>query len=266
MKKRIIIGIIIATYSIGCSQAQLHMSHPSSALIDGNLTEWADQLVVPDGSKIAVGIKHDDNNIYVALGLIDRMTVMQAVTRGFIIWFDPTGKKKREVGIHYPLQDKNRPPMGIEMGQDQMNPEDIEYILKTQLENQYFFEYLEDEGKSIQQIGLENDLGIKIKTQYKFGEFSYELQIPYAIVGENIDATTKISIGITTPEMSREDMGMQNRPEDGGMGGQRPSGGGSRGGGMGRGGGGKGGPGGGRSGMQRPEPLDLWLYVSFDNK
>ena len=261
LRKHIIIGILVVLHSAGCSQGQHYLSHPSSVNIDANLSEWSDALTVPDGSKVAVGIKHDDKNIYVAIGLTDRMTVMQAITRGFIIWIDPSGKMKRHIGIHYPLPDENRPPMKMEMGRPQMNPEDMEYMLKTQLGDQYFFEYLEDGGKSIQRIGLDNDLGIKIKTQYQYGELSYELQIPYAMVYENIDAKTQITVGITTPVMSRDDMGLGNRPE-GGMGGQRPPGGGMRGG-M---GGGKGGPGGRRSGIQRPEPLDLWLKVDFDTK
>ncbi len=245
--------------------------------IDGNDSDWKNSTAFLDKAKVAVGIRNDDDYLYLCLLSWDRQTEMQIVGLGLTVWFDPEGDNDKIFGIHFPLgmQGAGQPSFPQGGQPNQQGQPDQQAIRQMTESSQQELEIVGPGKKDVQRISQLQVPGIKVRLGMP-GEFVvYELKVPlrrttdhpYAV---NVDTGKTISVGFETTESNREMMpqGMEGGGRGGVGGGARggPGGGGGGGGGMppgGRGGGGPPSGGGGTARGERPEPLKLWLKVQL---
>jgi hypothetical protein len=252
----------------GCGGLEIKSVWTNEAVkIDGVPAEWEGATTWVESPNVAVGVKNDDDYLYICLSSPVREVAVQIALRGFTVWLDPKGKKGKTFGIRCPIG----PEMGTgNPGELRKLAEDREKFMETVAER------LNGAGNVLEVLGPGEDdkvrltpydaAGLEVALGYQDGRVVYELKVPfrrdehpYAI---GSDGKGKIGIGFETPEIGRDERMAA-------MGGHRPEGGTGPGGG--RTGGMTGGPpGGGRSGEMRRggpgnmlAPLDIWAKISL---
>ncbi|MCK0156827.1 hypothetical protein MWU65_06525 [Cellulophaga sp. F20128] len=213
----------------------------------------------------------DGKNVYLTLRTEFKMTMQAMLHRGYTIYFDVKGKKKKNVSIQYPvkkerLEKGTRPERGERSANGEQNGPDINKILENLSKMANYTSY-----DSSQDFNLDlNNLGIAMNYSYEESTeegpiLEYHLKIPASkIVKENEDLS-KLSIGIVATEQAEKEnnqqsnMGRSGR-QGGGQGGR------SRGSGGGRGGAGNGG--GSQQGRETTQQasIDFWFHLNDKKK
>ncbi|ACF13141.1 hypothetical protein Ctha_0672 [Chloroherpeton thalassium ATCC 35110] len=285
-------ALALVAIGSGCSGTELIQSSRTadSVAIDGNDAEWRTHMKYFEDEKIAVGVKHDDENLYVCIGTQDKSTSQQLTRTGLTVWFDAEGGSNEAFGVHFPVgqQGGMMPPQGqmpdrsTEKQSSSTSSMDkpLERKFAKQQQDELELYTCSDDQKDTLRINFKDLKGIKVCTGEAKGAFVYELQVPlqqseahpYAI---GSDGKNPIGIGIITdeqPEMPSGGMGGSGggmggpgggmgAPPSGGMGGAPPSGG------MGGPGGGMGGPGGGgRPGQMQEDSVEIELWLTAELK
>jgi len=274
MKKQIVILTLISLSIIGCNQIKIESKWTNQdVIIDGHLTEWQENMIVPKNSHVGIGFMNDESHLYISLTTMDRNTIMQVLTRGFTVWVDPKGGKKQHFGIRYPM---NRSMGGFRqmMQNREQNPRDYDFFIRELLTGQNEIEIIGPEKNQIARLGTFNPAGINMSMMYNEGILTYEMKIPLNRTENNMYAISaepgkNIGVGFMTKEIDRGAMKSQRQSGGGTSGGGMPGGGmGGRGGGMS--GGMGGGRGGGKSGgsMNRtvPKSMEIWMKVVLEVK
>jgi len=213
----------------------------------------------------------DGKDLYVTLHTEFKETMQSMLQRGYTIYFDVKGKKKKNVSIQYPLKTERlekgtRTERGERSGNDEPNGPDINKMLENLPKTANYTSY-----DSSQDFNLDlNSLGIEMNYSYEESTevgpiLEYHLKIPASkIVIENEDLS-KLSIGVVSTKQEQKEnkqqanMGMSGR-QGGGQGGR------SRGGGGGRGGAGN------RGGSTQTREtvqvatIDFWFELNDNNK
>jgi len=202
-----------------------------------------------------VGVRNDDDRLYIALVFTDASTIRQISMTGLEVWFDSQGGEEERTGIRYPLgfiqYNRGR------TNQLPLPTGDLDSEMLTRM-----FEQTLDEMDVLAQDSAPLRLhhasvaGLEAAARMEFGTLTYEVAIP-------LSGSEGLDLGIS-PDLTALGLGIKTgrlaRPNRGGAGGGVRGGRGGRGGGRGgRGGGGRGGAGGG----QGAAPLELWIQVSL---
>ncbi|MEP0212959.1 MAG: hypothetical protein ABJD66_07085 [Cellulophaga sp.] len=209
----------------------------------------------------------DGENLYLTLRTEFKETMQSMLHRGYTIYFDVKGKKKKNVSIQYPLKGERpekraRPERGEGKVRGENSNEKAPDIAKMienlpKKANYTYFDSSRDFNLDI------NDLGITMNYNYEDANegpiLEYHLKIPASKISEDNIDLTKLSIGIVSTKLAQNQqqpsVSMGGR-QGGGQG--RPSGG--------R-GGGRGGAGRGNSGVppQRTatteNKIDFWFKL-----
>ena len=252
------ITFVFAILLAGCGKLELN-SHWRSRLviIDGLNSEWEGAGTYLEDENAFIGLVNDEEYMYVCLASTNREIQTQMMRRGFTLWFDPDGGKKRLFGIRFPL---GMQEMGVPM-RGRGSERDLEELRQSFEESMAELEILgpgKDECRRLQVADAE---GIFVKVRTLRGGFVYELKVPLAQSEQHpfaigAEAGNTIGLGLETREINRD---MFRERVGGGMRG----GGGLR--------GGRGGRGGSRgSGMPRggtrpemPKSLKIWATVQL---
>ncbi|WP_208630724.1 hypothetical protein [Maribacter litoralis] len=213
----------------------------------------------------------DEEHIIVELSTVDQATMMSMLHRGFYVYFDAKGKKKKNVSIQYPIN--RTPPQRPERNERDNNTR--EKTDEQERKRPDMNELLEEMPRTARFINFDyeeefhldlNNLGATINYNYDEAskELRYQLKIPKNSIADNDTKLTKLSIGIVTPKITSETKTESSNVSFGG-GGQGGGPGGGRGGqGGGPGGGGRGGSHGAPPQDERPEEVSINIWFKAD--
>jgi hypothetical protein len=166
----------------GCRQDKIASRwKDNSIIIDGNQTDWqGNNLRVPKGKHITVGVLNDESYLYLTLSTIDRALMMKVLRLGFTVWLDPKGGTKEILGIKYPTglsgtgQRSTRPDLG-----PASRMPNIAQMIRSLPESQPWIEILGPRKSDIFQIPATDTTGIQVRLDYsEFGQLVYEMKIP----------------------------------------------------------------------------------------
>src|SRR5580704_552153 len=77
----------------------------SPVTADGIPSEWKMPLRFTNSAyTMQYNVTNDDQNIYVAVSSYDDITQLRILRSGMTIYFDPKGKKNKEISIHFPVR------------------------------------------------------------------------------------------------------------------------------------------------------------------
>ncbi len=246
----------------------------SEIIVDGIDTEWQQDMSYFEKEKVAIGMKNDGDNFYLAIKTIDLETQQKMVRGGMTVWFDPKGGDKKTFGIHFPLGNSAAggapiAPTHVRGSREAVDPTNdysaVEDRLKKMLQN---LEIIGPGPVDKEQIPVSSSFlsrGIKVSIRDTMGTVFYELVVPLKITKQKplaigADTGRTIGVGVITDDMRRSMTAAA--PDEG-----APNGGygkpGMGGGGSGMGGRRGGGGGGGRSrqNAETATPLELWMKV-----
>jgi hypothetical protein len=246
----------------GCSStAELSSSwNNSQIVVDGHADDWEGHFYYLKDSHVSLGIRNDQDYLYVCLMSSERQFRRQMIGLGLTVWLEPEDGKKW--GIHYPIgfmSQGGRPSFDPEETGGERDTEEISEPLPQTVE-------IIGPGKDERtQFSVVRIPGISMRVESSQGSIVYELKVPlekssdhpYAI---NAGAGSTLKLGLETGKF-------EGRSREGGMR-QGGRGDGERGGFGGRGRGGR--PYGGEAGRgmasgERPEPLEFSAVVHLAN-
>ena len=270
MRPRILFTLLVVGVASGIVWAKTAVDatwQEGTVSVDASAEEWHGSMTFLPGPGMHLGVRNDDEYLYLCLYSPDRRTARQIMMQGLVFRFD--AKNADPMRIQFPIgmfEDGQPRPMPGEQDRERMR--------ERMYENLDSFLLLETNSRERRRLLVDNDLGIEVRAGEESGSFVLEMKLPllsndahpYAIGG----SADRIGLRIDTPEIDREAMRSKGGMR-GGMGGGGMGGGGRGGGGMGgRGGGMGGGMGGGRSGgrgggdrPQMPEPLHAKVKIQL---
>jgi hypothetical protein len=234
-------------------------------VIDGIPIEWRGATTWIESPNCAIGVKNDDDYLYLCLSSPLEEIAVQIVMRGFTVWLDPAGDKGKTFGI--------RCPVGFPMGTGK--PRELGEVARDQAKfNEMIVERLRGAGSVLEILGADDDssvrltageaAGIDVALGYQDGRVVYELRVPLRRdeqhpYGIGADGKHRIGVGFQTPEIKRDEVmaGMGGGRRGGGPPDGAPTGGGVPGDEM---GGGR--WQGGRPGNM-PQPIDIWAKIQL---
>lgn len=163
----------------GCSGEQELLSNWTNQKIkiDGETSDWQNNLEYLKDENVALGFKNDNKFLYICLTTNDFTKVFPMLRGGFITWFEP-GNSGRTIGVKYPIHNNsynNQVPNSNEEIYNRQNPgEFISRILDRQNELQI----LNENKQLLTDLPINNKEGIEAKLGYHSDRFIYELKIP----------------------------------------------------------------------------------------
>lgn len=265
MKRYLFPGIMLV-FLAGCA---------SLPLIDTGKDQLEDQkrYYYDVDSKIAYSINRDDNNIYISLKTDDENAIRSMFRQGLYFYFDPNGRKSKDIYFNYPLTGRmggpgggpgmmQRGQMQMQDGQGKLNAMPALNVndLIDNADMEAIFSY-RDLAEKMPVYSQRTDIAVTLSSP-KEGTFLYQLRIPFDRLGK--DDLSQVSIGIETGAIEIPSMGAG---PGGGPGGGMQGGGSHSGGNMGGGTPG-GGPGGGQGGDFSPrenmEKISIWFKVNIE--
>ena len=266
-----------------------------TATFDKDNTMWKGNMLYFPDEKVSIGIKNDNDNLYLCFKTADPSTLRKAMSSGLTVWLNNSDDKAKAVGIRYPdaFKGRNAIKMNTPEGSDRQefenkNPEKNMDIQDFKMPSEMTLMIGEDQEKKKMSIAeAKSKYKIILSLRNEDDVLYYQVTIPLSIPELNFSLIPKpgrnFGIGIETGEFKRPDRDRTSQNSDGmGMPGSTgyPGGGGNSGfpggigsNGMGGMGGSRRGGNGGRSGYNQNgmnkesfEPLNLWLSVELAKK
>lgn len=88
----------------GCGEEQLtSVWRDREIAVDGLYSDWTGPLPYLDRQSMYVGVRNDDEYLYVLVKTVDLRAQMKVLRLGLTLWFSPEGKKTGRLGIRYPI-------------------------------------------------------------------------------------------------------------------------------------------------------------------
>lgn len=228
--------------------------------VDGQDSEWAGIRYGLADSRVTMGVMNDADSLYVTVSLADPSTAARLARRGFTVWFDPAGGKRRVLGVRFPVP-TNDATAGTREGLDRelargdapgqrrgtrearMRDRPEARQLQSLLDSVFASTQMEVIGPAEGQLtraGISGEGPVTLAASCSGGRLVYELRLPLGLVSDSLRRQSMVALGFEVPEPDLDDArdrrGGRRGPEAGGMGGSGPGAGeGARGpGGMGR--------------------------------
>jgi hypothetical protein len=213
----------------GTSEEKFH-SKRLTPVIDGKMNEWGDALLFDNTTKCIFAIANDDSALYIAIRAADRAQQMKIVQGGMEIWLDDKAKRKKSIGVKFPVGGGGMSMPAGRPGEGGQNAIDMRQLMKLKMLTMELTGFKEGLNGT---RSVYSDFQVKPVIEWdERDNMVYELVIPFAVLDETVRTNlTNISIGIFIK-------GLQMEKSFDGMAAGRPPGGGP--------------PGGGRSGGMRP--------------
>ncbi len=177
MKKFNMVILLASLLFNACgSESYLSKNPNNKMIIDGKLFDWAGDLKYIEDEKSAVGVKNDNDYLYVSFTTSDRTKIMQIFGMGFTVWIKPVNSKT--LGIQFPLKTDNMPKFNFSMRSG--TKKNINRMIKNYLKKNNEFLILNDDNFPLYGAKLNKNTGYKIGLGYQSGKFVYELKIPFS--------------------------------------------------------------------------------------
>jgi hypothetical protein len=214
--------------SSSATPEEKYYSRHLTPVVDGKMNEWGETLLYDNSTKCIYALANDDSALYIAIKASDRTQQMKIVQGGMEIWIDGTAKRKKSIGVKFPLGGGSmQMPAGRTSGREQDSKE-----MAKQMRLQMKLKML-----TMELAGFKEDLNgtqsvysnVPVKPVIEWDDkdnMIYELVIPFAAMDETVRANLhNISIGIFIKGLKMEQGSGGGMPAGGPPGGGMPGGG-----------------------------------------
>ncbi|MEP2608500.1 MAG: hypothetical protein ABJH57_01635, partial [Cyclobacteriaceae bacterium] len=231
---------LLSLFVFGCASLDKATPTTHQINIDGSGSDWPELDLYDQSVGIQYGVTYDNTNLYVLAKAYDQDAIRQILASGLTVWVDANGKKKKEVGVKYPMLEgerergrREREPGGVRGERAPMGG--VNELLNTiQLNNMMVKGIFSEDMQLVQKNLLKVDLDVMIGFDSTHN-LLYEMKMPLVLLKQKTKGDLeKLALGFEVSDDARPTQG--TRPDNVGAGGG------------GRGSGGRGGGGGGRSG------------------
>ncbi len=254
MKTRLTLFILLSFLAAGCSSIVTFETESRpldhGIIIDGKADDWTGNIYTVEGERLSLGLYNDRDDLYVCLIANDPSSMSRIMDQGLTIWFDPSGGRKKALGIKYPAGRAMAPAWDKESGRkpgdgaerpatapaDRRNgdgsvapPEDMPREM----------EVVTADGRENRKLLIDEVPGLELRVLASYTSVVYELKIPLRQSAEHaiavgIDPGKALGLGFETGKLNtgtrqpaRPGSGPEGggTPPMGGTGGMGPAGG-----------------------------------------
>ncbi len=206
--KHVVFAFLLFCGGYCCTAQQVDSPCPlsSAVTIDGNAEEWPMTWVQDDDKVFSYNVCADDKNLYVRMRTNDFYAKRKLAAFGLTLWFDPTGKKKRKLGLKFPSggpeAEDRAAAIRQEGGPGNSAGERADFQKKMDRQLIADLEVLEliglaDEPLTSARSGITNGIKVAIDMD-ETGAYIYEALIPFKSYRLSKAALTELSIGFET--------------------------------------------------------------------
>jgi len=242
------ISLLILLFS-SCKTQNIYISgwnDKPKGVISGR-SNFINNLQYKPDAKMMYGIMNDNENLYVFLEISDKTVQRKVLMGGLTFWMDTVGKKKKQLGITFPLKGSMKNQQGKKNRENMMNQRQNKN-LRTDIDNKEVNKKFESGFNKMEIVGFNNEnepmvvfnqnpkgVSAKIKFDNK-GILNYMASVPLKLIFNNVDEflsdkTKLFSFGFETGKIETPLMVSGKKPGGGGRPGGGRSGGGKPGGG-----------------------------------
>jgi hypothetical protein len=206
----IVVMLIASLHLCGCGGLEIDSVRTGGDVkIDGVPLDWRGATTWVESPNVTIGVKNDDDYLYLCLSSPVREVAAQIAMSGFTVWLDPEGKKGKTFGI--------RCPVGAAGGMG--NPEELGNLAHDRDKFlEMVVERLKGAGSVLEILRPNEDdsvrltdaeaSGVDVALGYCDGRVVYELKVPFRRDDEHpyaigSDGGSRIGVGFETPEISR---------------------------------------------------------------
>ena len=229
--QKFIFGICILVFA-SCSHEILSGALQTSPVkVDGKINDWEIPLRFFDyKTNINYSVTNDLHDLYICMRIADVQMQTKIIRAGMEVWIDTTGKKKKNVGISFPLSTGEKMKYGEKEGTDSPRSETRD---RAKMRTAFLASNRDMQLKGFKHLNgfvpLRNDSGVNVSMNWdSSGTLIYEAKVAFrAFYKENltsVDSAKVFGIGIVLNGMevitpsSRGSAGQGMNPA-GGMGG-----------------------------------------------
>jgi hypothetical protein len=203
----LIMAVLLSSFPSNCSNLRLQSQwRDRDIIIDGNYDEWEGTLLFSEDKGATLGFINDEDNLYLCLMSADQSVLMRAISSGFIVWFDGSGKKNEKTGLRFPVGGK----IFSSVEPDRKPGFDSQDRIKELLEQQFDLFIITGEKPQLIKLAELNKLGIALRLGQHLGRLVYELQIPLSKSDTHPYAVNAVS---DRPVKIKFELGEMERPE-----------------------------------------------------
>lgn len=207
MKIALTIGILLLVLGYSVAQeATQHCPASGTLAIDGVADEWTMTWVQDNDKIFSYNVCADDDNLYVRVKTRDFYAKRKIVAFGFTLWIDVNGKKKKNLGLRFPIggteaeerlvkiRDQGTP--GNSLGERADYQKVVDQIMIKDLEIMELIGLADDPITSTRS-GITNGIKVAIGMDTG-GAYVYEALIPFKSYRLSREALSKIGVGFET--------------------------------------------------------------------
>ena len=205
----ILLLMVLSNVSMLAQQDKSVCPLGSTLTIDGKGDDWPMAWAQDDDKIFSFNVCTDEQNLYVRVMTADFYAKRKMAVFGFTVWIDPNGKKKKKLGLHYPVggaeaeERMNAIREEAGGGNSQAEKEQIQKMAdKKLIENVEILELigLADEPITSARAGIMNGIKVAIATDGS-GAYVYEAIIPFKAYRISRASVEKLSVGFETGRM-----------------------------------------------------------------
>lgn len=152
--------------------------------VDASLEEWGDRLTFDPKSKLFYGVRHDTENLYLALRTRDPVVQRKIMAFGLTVWIDTSAQRVKDLGIRYPVPKKeNLPPPEAQSDKDlplrarRAKPQFSNRFLRTTDRQHLLLLNFDGKERSMMDVDESREIRVGVEAESKNG-VSYELAVP----------------------------------------------------------------------------------------
>lgn len=194
-------------------------------VIDGKSDDWPHLIHFDKEIGFMYGLTYDQDNLYVLANIYNDEAKRKVMANGLMVWVDPNGKKRKNIGVKYPVLEI-KPRKGRRRNR-------LDTTLRNSPVNRMQLENIMVKGVTTKEMITVKQKDLKVGLEARIGFNSarnllYELKIPSSFLISNAKGELEnIAVGFEWP--SNTYPLRTGTPSMRGRGGMRPGGGGGRG-------------------------------------
>ena len=175
-------------------------------IIDGIADEWPMIWIHDDNKIFYYNVCADDNNLYVRVRTNDHYTKGKMASFGFTVWIDPNGKKKKKMGLRFPMGGREAEERAAAI-REQGEPgnsvgeraDNQKLFAKKLIENLEVMELigLADDPITSTRSGITNGIKVAIALDIE-DAYVYEALIPFKAFRLNVASISEVGVGFET--------------------------------------------------------------------
>ncbi len=178
MKKYNLIFLLFSILLGACGSNSFLSKNPKNKIkIDGKLNDWSGGLKYIEDQNSAVGVKNNDDYLFISFTSSDRIKIEQIFSMGFTVWLKPEDSKT--LGILFPLKSDEK--TRFNPGNRFRTRQNSTRMIKNYLNKHNEFLIINDDDFPLYGAKIDKNTGYKISLSYNKGKFIYELRIPFKL-------------------------------------------------------------------------------------